>query len=573
MAFGGPSPVERAFNSLFYASLGLSLANVTLGLLCLQWIRGMKYEPPGLSSNAYSNFRYGRYLGFERWGAKGMVATLPLLLLAALLAFFAGLLAFASESDWIASIPLYIILPSVVAIVLFTTFVPGLVIIINMAFRKGSQFPSVPPFRSLQSWIAMQGFIQIFQAINRVFKLNPLPAFLSFQKCLNWGQLDLLWTGWSISYTEDIFLFPLILSTGTIEDMNTISNIFEGGSRINVQPKFRKLRILRKLASYGERLPATTRGSIVGLLFDEMAGLINVGVPLDAISGVFKVEEKIALAFTPEGKVSAVMMLGATLISHLDSMLQLINSLCFLCRTTNTSFESFWNLFWRALADVILGVSYSSDIDTAPSLFNDSLASMQTALENPVTDTRMVFQRGFKTFIKGLAYEVDHPSSWSRTERGSATLSAIALHPIWVPAREVIAALPPGEHTATAQKCMRTLDRIQRKFPSRPAPMESGDPLPKQLAPEGEDAQPTAQSPSHIAIDIEPKNDEEYAPTPAASLWQVSVDAVPDDDEHKGGTEDQITFKEHPATTAISTPFSLPTPPVDSPTSPPPLGV
>ena len=117
-AFGRPSPVERAFNSLFYASLGLSLANVTLGLLCMQWIRGMKYESPGTPSDNYPALRFCRYLGFEQWGAKGIIAALPLLLLSALLTFCAGLLAFASDGDWIASIPLYIILPSIVSVVL-----------------------------------------------------------------------------------------------------------------------------------------------------------------------------------------------------------------------------------------------------------------------------------------------------------------------------------------------------------------------------------------------------------------------------------------------------------------------
>jgi len=308
MAFGGPSPVERAFNSLFYASLGLSLANVTLGLLCLQWIRGMKYEPPGLLSRKHPTFRYGRYLGFERWGAKAIVAALPLLLLAALLAFFAGLLVFASDSDWIASIPLYVVLPSVVAVVLFTTFVPGLVIIINMAFRKTSQFPSVPPFRSLQSWIAMQGFIRIFRAINIGFEFNPDGVFPLLRKCLDWGQVDELWTDWTIKFIDDSLLFPLTLSTGTIEGMNSISNIIEDLSALDVQPKFRKLNILLDLASYGEGMPATTQGNIVGRLLIELAGLINVGVSLNTLSNSFSIEENITLDFLTVGKVSPVML-------------------------------------------------------------------------------------------------------------------------------------------------------------------------------------------------------------------------------------------------------------------------
>ena len=309
MAFGGPSPVARTFNSLFYTSLGLSLANVTLGLLCLQWIRGMKYDPPGLLSGRYISFRYGRYLGFEQWGAKGIISALPLLLLGALLTFFAGLLAFASDSDWIASIPLYIVLPSVVAIVLFTTFFPGLVVIINMAFRKGSQFPSVPPFRSLQSWIAMQGFIHIFRAINRVVNFNPFAAFPSLQKCLNWGQLDQLWVSWSTRYIDEALLFPLILSTETIEDMNNISKVMEDLSGGDRTPQLRKMNSILHFAFYSERLPATTQGRIVGHLLTELAGLINVGVSLETVSPVFDLDETISFTFAPIGKASHVVML------------------------------------------------------------------------------------------------------------------------------------------------------------------------------------------------------------------------------------------------------------------------
>jgi len=301
-AFGGPSAVERAFNSLFSASLALSLANVTLGLLCLQWIRGMKYEPPGLYSRAYPDFRHGRYLGFERWGAKSIMSALPLLLLAALLTFFAGILAFASDNDWISSIPLYVILPSVIAIALFTTFAPGIVIVLNSAFRKGSNFPSVPPFRSLQSWIAMKGLIHIVQAISSVLKVHPFGAFLSLHKCLDWGQIDLLWSSWAIKDSEGVFLLPIIISAGSAEDMNVISNIFEE-SGITTEPAFRKLRILRELACYSERLPAITKGSIGRFLFAELVGLINVGIPPYLLSNAFDVEEHIALDTVHTGKV------------------------------------------------------------------------------------------------------------------------------------------------------------------------------------------------------------------------------------------------------------------------------
>jgi len=304
-AFGGPSPVERAFNSLFYASLGLSLANVTLGLLCLQWIRGLAREPRGVRRPYYCLVRYARFQGVEEWGAKAMISSLPLILLGSLLTFFAGLLAFASNADWIASAALYIILPCVFSIVLFTTFVPGLVIVLNSAFRKGHRFPSIPPFRSLQSWIAMQGLIQVFQAINRVFKMNPFGTFPLLRKCLDWGQIDLLWAGWALNDPRKVLLLPIILSTSTSEGLNTISNMIleEGSLPAVIDPMFRKLTVLNTIVQHmGKFLPATTAGTVTQLWIDEVAALINVGTTLPHGTFAFKTEDNIILDFVATGK-------------------------------------------------------------------------------------------------------------------------------------------------------------------------------------------------------------------------------------------------------------------------------
>jgi len=172
------------------------------------------------------------------------------------------------------------------------------------------------------------------------------------------------------------------------------------------------------------------------------------------------------------------------------------------------------------------------------------------------------------------------------------------LHPIWGPARETIATLPPGaEHTTAAQKCMQTLDRIQLKFPPPPPP----------------------PPPQHIAIDIVPKHDNERS-VPGADSLHASACSEPVEDGlgDKGGADDEVEADEDKAdeegeeedadeedededeeadeededaeeddtdgetsprtfpvreafTTMTSTPFALPTPPVDSPISPPPL--
>jgi len=201
-------------------------------------------------------------------------------------------------------------------------------------------------------------------------------------------------------------------------------------------------------------------------------------------------------------------------------MFQLINSLSFLCRTTNPSLSSFWNLFWRALADCILACAYGGATDVDPILFNDALSSMQTALENPSTNTQIMFNRGFKVFIKGLAYEMDYPTSWTKTATGSATLSTIISHSIWTLVREIIATLPSGEHTIAAQKCLMTLDRIHRKMPPCPAPTLASffakpGAVATEISPSSREDLPPTTSP-HITIDVEPRDDEDHGRSPIA---------------------------------------------------------
>jgi len=214
------------------------------------------------------------------------------------------------------------------------------------------------------------------------------------------------------------------------------------------------------------------------------------------------------------------------------------------------------------------------DAAVGPILFNDVLDSMQIALENSSTDTHTIFQRGFKSFVKFLAYEMEKERAWEQITTASAVLRSIVLHPIWGPAREIIANLPAGEpQTTAAQKCMRTLDRIRRDFPPAPAQMEPDDPPREQLASQGEPGRPTTPPPSHIAIDVvSDGGDEGTVPdiaSPHAGVDTEFDEDENDEDEADGETGPRTFPMGEPLMTTTSAPLTLPAPPVESPTSPP----
>ena len=217
------------------------------------------------------------------------------------------------------------------------------------------------------------------------------------------------------------------------------------------------------------------------------------------------------------------------------------------------------------------------DLDIGPILFSDALSSMKIALENSSTDTQVVFRCGFKTFIKALTYEANQEREWTRATTRSVSFSLIISHPIWVQAQEIITALPPGEHTTAAQKCMRTLDRIRQKVPRRfpipptilAIPLAPDESVAAGVLPAREDGLSTTSHPSYVAIDFEPKQDDENGSTSVpAAFPHVAGGTGLKEDEDAGGTEGQVTPDEQQPVTIIPSPFALPTPPIDAPMPP-----
>ncbi|KAJ2914557.1 hypothetical protein MD484_g5861, partial [Candolleomyces efflorescens] len=86
-----PTPSELRVNIFWFTSLTLSLTAVLVGILCKQWLREyQRYE--GLAPKEAFPVRQMRYEGLLNWHVPKFLSFLPLLLQAALLIFFAGLL-------------------------------------------------------------------------------------------------------------------------------------------------------------------------------------------------------------------------------------------------------------------------------------------------------------------------------------------------------------------------------------------------------------------------------------------------------------------------------------------------
>lgn len=91
-----PSPAistlsAASINALWFSSLALALGCALVGILCKQWLREyLRYE--NLGGRQSLPIREMRYKGLQAWHVPGIIAFLPLLLQAALVLFFVGIL-------------------------------------------------------------------------------------------------------------------------------------------------------------------------------------------------------------------------------------------------------------------------------------------------------------------------------------------------------------------------------------------------------------------------------------------------------------------------------------------------
>ena len=198
--FTSATTIDKLINAFWFTSLAFSLATVTIGLLCLQWIQEYKKDGDHLSQEQYFNFRYARERGFKDWRAEVVIVSLPLLLIFSLITFFGGLLVFLGTTNWAVAIPVYFVLLVTVVFLILTTFLPGIIAVrkarsahingINKDFRFGDGLLN-PPFRSPQSWLALKICLGIAFAVS---KLRPMQRLRQYQ---DWVRVDVQWAEWS----------------------------------------------------------------------------------------------------------------------------------------------------------------------------------------------------------------------------------------------------------------------------------------------------------------------------------------------------------------------------------------
>jgi len=187
-----PNAYDVQINVLYFISLTLALSVSSVCILGKQWIREYQKDISVSPCDA-ARVRQMRFDSLQRWKVPQIMAALPVMLLVALMLFFAGLLVqLWNFSDKTTAVAVLVIVALTVLLVIVTTVVPAWVSarLDHLAFA---------PFRSPQAWI-------VFYIVRRLqywyhpdddpfmaqWNGNPSKAWKANHPVLNsWSEFDL----------------------------------------------------------------------------------------------------------------------------------------------------------------------------------------------------------------------------------------------------------------------------------------------------------------------------------------------------------------------------------------------
>lgn len=191
-----PAKHDVHINVLYFISLILALSVSAVCILAKQWIREYQKDIVGSACDA-ARVRQIRFDSLEKWKVPELIAALPVVLLAALLLFFAGILIqlwHVSEHTTAAAVTAVVAFTAL--LVLFTTVAPA-------CYGMRSSRAAFLPFRSPQAWMCLRFLdklrTSIYWAFYHSFHREPFSFRLGVN---NWTNFDLDFLKWDDRYSE-----------------------------------------------------------------------------------------------------------------------------------------------------------------------------------------------------------------------------------------------------------------------------------------------------------------------------------------------------------------------------------
>jgi len=212
------SPITSSairINIFWFISLMLSLTTVLIGIISMQWLR--EYQSyPSLSARETLALYNMRSEAFKTWHVEKIFAALPLLLQAALVLFFGGIIDFLNQLRPEVAIPVTVVIGIILLFLVATTLLPTmqcLMLYLSAKTIGRHSKPSQCPYKSPQSWTfhSLHNSITILfsffgRVIERLFcmaHVRHIPSYTNSSHVLphlnaamekkTWVDFDLAW--------------------------------------------------------------------------------------------------------------------------------------------------------------------------------------------------------------------------------------------------------------------------------------------------------------------------------------------------------------------------------------------
>ncbi|TFK36508.1 hypothetical protein BDQ12DRAFT_242723 [Crucibulum laeve] len=217
-------------NIFWFLSLVLSLATVLIGTLCLQWLREYQRDPSLWQHKDSIGLRHIRFSGLRSWRIPTIMATLPLLLQAALVLFLAGIVDLLWHTSPTVAKPVIVVIGLTLLLLVTTTISPALQCILTQSLEF--RIPQCP-YKSPQSFAFMQLAVGLsYLALKLIHspmcwtpgKWKKVQSFVQILQSSSWLDYDMHWKRQRIlhlrGYEHELQNWPCVINVPELRRLN-----------------------------------------------------------------------------------------------------------------------------------------------------------------------------------------------------------------------------------------------------------------------------------------------------------------------------------------------------------------
>ncbi|KAJ8074789.1 hypothetical protein PM082_019114 [Marasmius tenuissimus] len=265
-----PDRTAIRVNILFFLSLVSSVSASLLAILCKQWLqeylRGM--YPPHIDNKKRLAIRQSRYLGLNKWRVPGLVALVPLLLEAATVLFFVGLVDLLWSTHH--TVAVIVMIPVVISLLfLFVTTILPPIFLLGSWTKRQRKHPTDAgqcPYKTPLGWTIIRMLTtRWLHVIDRMLLNKPATAssdpsedrvggVITFTRMMNWTMYDINFGNEQMLAKEITWLYPFISSSD-------FASCLDGLEVEEALAAFKKLlpflKVVRELSITEQELPLT----------------------------------------------------------------------------------------------------------------------------------------------------------------------------------------------------------------------------------------------------------------------------------------------------------------------------